>query len=678
MAFRTRLLVLAVAALLGPALSASALTLVKDGQPVSAIVIADDATASALAAADELQYHLKKMSGAEVPIITDADAPKDADTTVILIGRSALTDQLGVDYAAIAPEGYIIKTSGNALMIVGDDAGGEGKTAEEVGEPEVRKGSLFGVYGFLQDQLGCRWIWPGPTGEHVPQQAAVEVSDLDVADAPALERRHMRLMMHRDFQDADKLFDRALAKDEMSKQERLWYMRIRMGRHAEGPQGHSFRNFWEKYSATDSDIFALLPSGKRGYAGRPGVVKMCVANPKLWDLLTEQFRAAHANNPNNHALQACEADGRAGHCTCDLCKAFDATQYNLPQDVLDALDQDLYDDLAPQKDGIPGTLSTRYAKFLNEMCRRVKAIDPEGYVTMYAMTRLRETPIGVKMEPNLMVNYVGFNNYPLTPSERAAERRDFTGWITTGTKVVLRPNAPHYAGDGMPYNISREMGDDFQFALDNGLVQAEFDSMLGYWASWGPTHYILPRMMWEGKVRDPETLIAEWYSAFGPAQRPMRAYYDFWEAYIRSKYNDPATEANMVKLSEGFTRGGMRAGRLLGIADVYTPEVLAQARALLDEAQAVDAPESVKHKIANVEMNQTNAELTAKVARLAQAARTDATVVPELDAARTALLEHRRAIATRNAVNVYWETQYEIQNGDPFGWKTLPEFNAAK
>jgi hypothetical protein len=658
-----------VMALLLPVVSASALTLVKDGAPTSVIVIADDATASALAAADELQYHLKKMSGAELPVVTDADDPKDA--ALILLGRSALTDKLGVDYASIAPEGYLIKTVGNALVIVGDDAGGEGKPATEVRNAEIRAGTLFGVYGFLQDQLDCRWIWPGPTGESIPQQATVELGEIDVKDEPAIERRHMRLMMHRPFADADKLFDRAPVMAQMENEERQWYLRVRMGRHADGPQGHSFRNYWEQYKDTNPDIFALLPSGKRGYAGRPGVVKMCVANPKLWDLLTERFREAHAKNPNDHALQCCEADGRAGHCTCDLCKAWDATQDNLSQKILDALDQDLYDDLAPQKDGIPGTVSTRYAKFLNEMCRRVREIDPEGYVTMYAMTRLRETPIGVKMEPNLMVNYVGFNNYPLTPAERAAERRDFTGWISPGVKVVLRPNAPHYAGDGMPYNIAREMGDDFQFALDHGLVQAEFDAMLGYWASWGPTHYILPRMMWEGKDRDPEELISEWFSAFGHAQRPIRAYYDYWEAYIRSKYNDPATEELAVEI--GARIRSPRGGRLLNIANVYTPEVLAKARALLDNAVEVAAacPESVKEKVANVEMNQANAELTAKVARLALAALDDPAIQPELVAARQELLEHRRSIATRDAVNVYWETQYEIQNADPFGWKTM-------
>lgn len=667
------LFTITVAVLLATTMPASAVTLVVDGEPTSVIVIAEDATAAARTGAAELQYHIEQMSGATLPIVTAGEATSIAEGTArILVGRSALTDALDVDLSDLPPEGFLVKTVGDALVLAGDDAGGEGKPAEATQDPQVRAGSAFAVYDFLQDDLGCQWIWPGPTGEHIPRRATIETSELDVVEGPALERRHMRLMMHRDFPHADRLYDRAI--DNMSDQERQWYLRMRLGRHAEGPRGHSFSSHWETYKDTKPEIFALLPSGERGYVGSPRRVKMCVANPVLHDLLIEEFKAAREQNPNHRVMHLCEADGRAGHCTCERCQAWDVTKDNLSADVLEELPADLYADLEPQRDGSPAMLSTRYAKFINEMARRVREIDPDAYVTMYAMTRLRETPIGVTMEPNVMVNYVGFNNYPLTPAERTAERRDFTGWLTPETKVVLRPNAPHYAGDGMPYNIVHEMIDDFAFALDRGLVQAEYDAMLGYWASWGPTYYVLPRMMWEGKNVDPEKLIEEWFSAFGPAQRPMRSYYDFWEQHIRAFHNRPGVDDEALALGEG--RGGPRAGRLLAFADIYTPEVLAEARSLLDEARAAaeGAADGVLEKIENIEMNQRNAELTAEVARLARAVWDDSSGETELASARESLLDHRRSIATRNAVNVYWMTQYEALQGDPFGWKTLPAY----
>lgn len=656
--------------------SAAGLTLVQDGEPRSIIVLSSEPTASAKLASTELQDFLQKMSGAVVPIVSAEDATQSNDQAMILVGRSRLTDALGVDLSKVPAEGYLIRTMGRALVLAGDDTGGKGLPVEAVTDGDVRTGTLYAVYGFLSNELGCRWIWPGPTGEHVPKRSTVEVGSLDVVDAPALERRHMRLMMHRPMPDADRLFSQD--RQALSDQERQWYLRMGLGRHADGPEGHSFKTFWDEYSQTLPEIFALLPSGERGYVGKPSRVKMCVGNPVLWDLLTERFEQARQEDPSVHALQACEADGRRGHCTCDLCRAMDATLESLSPEVLESLPQNLYTMLEPESDGLPGSVSTRYAKFLNEMCRRVRSVDPDGFVTMYAMTRLRQTPIGVTMEPNLMVNYVGFNSYPLTPAERAAERRDFMGWVSSGAMVVLRPNAPHYAGDGMPYNISREMADDFVFALNHGLVQAEYDAMLGYWASWGPTYYVLPRLMWEGRDADPEQLITEWYEAFGPARREMRAYYDFWEQHIRSVYNQPGWTAHAVSLGEG--RGGPRAGRLLSISDVYTPAVLDQAQALLDAAVAAasDADPSVARMIENIQLNQQNAVLTARVAALVRASWDDPSQAAALSTARQELLAFRRSIAQRNAVNVFWETQYEIQNGDPFGWKSTPQYVAAR
>jgi len=50
---------------------AEPLTLVQDGQPTAAIVLAAEPTRAAQFAAAELQYHLRKMTGATVPMVTD-------------------------------------------------------------------------------------------------------------------------------------------------------------------------------------------------------------------------------------------------------------------------------------------------------------------------------------------------------------------------------------------------------------------------------------------------------------------------------------------------------------------------------------------------------------------------------------------------------------------------------
>ena len=54
---------------------AKTLTLVRDGKPSCVIVLGSEASPSEQRGAQELQAHLKQMSGAELPIISDRSSP---------------------------------------------------------------------------------------------------------------------------------------------------------------------------------------------------------------------------------------------------------------------------------------------------------------------------------------------------------------------------------------------------------------------------------------------------------------------------------------------------------------------------------------------------------------------------------------------------------------------------
>jgi hypothetical protein len=640
-----------------PVSSAAGLTLVKDGAPVSVIVIADPAPEAAKVGAEELQYHLKKMSGATVPIVTSDQAPADG-AAMVLIGKSPQTDALGIDPSGLAPEGYMIKTVGNALVIVGDDAKDPAAALRKA--MSEYHGSLMGVYALLEDQFGCHWIWPGEIGEYVPARATVEIGDLDIVDEPALQRRHIRLVLNKGVGPSgnENLIGSA-ALEQLKTDETVWYRRMRLGRSAQPPRGHSFTDWYEKYKDTpDSQVFALLPNGTRGPADvkRPKYMKMCVANPRFWEMQLEQFKAQFERNPNNHLLSCCENDGSSGFCTCDLCKAWDATTENLPEDVLNDLDPNLYERLTPRKDGLPTSLSTRYAKWYNELARRVKEIDPDGIVTAYAYTRYRDMPIDVKLEPNMIVGYVGFNGYPRTPAQRALDRRDYMAYAQPGIKLYIRPNLPHYTGNGHPYNVARDAAEDLQFVMAHGTYMTDYDSMNGYWAAWGPTFYVLPRLMWEGPEASIEQVIDEWYNAFGPAERKVRDYYDFWEKYIYWIKTAP----------DGQERRS--------VEDVYSQDIIDQARELLDQAveAGANADDGVKARIENVAMCLRNTELTVNALKLA-AKPTD--VEENKTALKAALVELnalRRSIAPRNVVNVYKLTDGEMNRGGYWKGAKLP------
>ena len=90
--------------------------------------------------AEELQKFLEEMSGARLPIVTDARRP---DGDLVLVGDSKQLQKLGlqIPFANLGTEGFVLRTEGKHLVIAG------GK----------QRGTLYGVYAFLE-KLGCRWF----------------------------------------------------------------------------------------------------------------------------------------------------------------------------------------------------------------------------------------------------------------------------------------------------------------------------------------------------------------------------------------------------------------------------------------------------------------------------------------------------------------------------------------
>ncbi|MDD5706569.1 MAG: hypothetical protein PHR35_11635, partial [Kiritimatiellae bacterium] len=80
------------------------LTLVKDGAPAAAIVLAAQPTRAAQLAAFELQHHVRLITRATLPIVSE-------DATVpgvrILVGESGATRALGLANDGFGPQEYL-------------------------------------------------------------------------------------------------------------------------------------------------------------------------------------------------------------------------------------------------------------------------------------------------------------------------------------------------------------------------------------------------------------------------------------------------------------------------------------------------------------------------------------------------------------------------------------------
>jgi len=616
------------------------LTLVRNGQPTSVIVTRDRPTEGQSQAVDELQEHIRLMSGATLPVVPEQRVQPDSSKVLILVGQGKLVKRLGVDTTKLEPETFLVKTSDNALILAGDDGGSKSN---------ARTGTLWAVYDFLQDQLGCRWIWPGEIGRVVPRRQTIQVGDLDVQETPFIKIRDIRMTVqdkHRAAYEKEglgRLLDLGKTYDRISEDERVWLRRMRMGRSFRLSYGHAFTDWWEKYRDTHPDIFALQPNGKRqpSKSSKPEFVKMCVSNPKLWELQLAPIKKYAEEGARGLWLNACENDGSGGFCTCSQCRAWDADP-NAQTAVVGTVEDGSDVDGLQGRGDLPENLSDRYARWYNELAVRARQFDPEVRVIAYAYSRYRSPPLKLdQIEPNVWIGYVGFNAYPRMADYRQMSVNEWLGWSRRGATVFLRSNSFFYYGEGAPFVASHQLAEDMKFQVENGLRATDFDCLQGYWATTGPSYYLLARLLWDTGA-DPDVVLEEFYGAFGPAKAVVKEYFDYWEDFTVRLGNDP-----------GFAELN-RADRMRAYPKVYGRDAFTKARAILAKAEPLlsrASPEE-RERFRNIELGLQHGTLL--VEALADGKTSSG-------AAGKELMDFRRQIAGRNVVNVYWTTSKEMR-----------------
>ncbi|NLZ02947.1 MAG: hypothetical protein GXY25_20695 [Pirellulaceae bacterium] len=134
------------------------------------IVIPSEPIESEIYAAEELQHFLAEATGCELPLRRKAEA----DERHFFVGQSdaMLASNVGFDTSMMGDEDLRILVRGENLAIAG-------------GRP---RGTLYGVYAFLEDYLGVRFLTPDHT--HVPKITEEHpLDEIDYSYRPPLSFR---------------------------------------------------------------------------------------------------------------------------------------------------------------------------------------------------------------------------------------------------------------------------------------------------------------------------------------------------------------------------------------------------------------------------------------------------------------------------------------------------------
>ena len=456
---------------------AGEVVLAENGQSAYQIVVADNASPSTRHGAEELQSFLEQMTGAKLPIISDRQpmGPKE-----IILGDNAHLRKLGVaiDFAALGREGYVIRTVGEHLVIAGGQL----------------RGNMYGVYGFLEDHLGCRWFAPGVS--RIPKSARLAIGPIDDRQVPALEYREPFVF---------ECFDGDwCARNRMnSANGRLEEKHGGKVAFADGFFVHTFARLAppDKYFKEHPEYFSLV-KGQRmnGYA------QLCCTNPDVIRICTEGIREAMRRQPQATVFSVSQNDCDK-HCECPNCQA-----------------------LAKQEDSQMAPV----LQLVNRVAEAVEKEFPDKIVETLAYQWTRRAPKTLRPRPNVVVRLCSIEccfSHPLAACNSEQNRTfcaDVEAWAEVAPRLWVWDYTTDFAHYLLPFPNRRVLGPNIRFFVAHnvkGIFEEDTPDTTNseLWALGG---YVMAKCLWNPNY-DSNVAIGDFLEGYyGKAAGPIRAYLD--------------------------------------------------------------------------------------------------------------------------------------------------------
>jgi hypothetical protein len=499
----------------------SQVKVVTNNTPQAIVVIADNPSATAKFAAKELVEHISLATGITLRIVSESNLQEDPFTR-LYIGETKAAAKQGVDIKRLPRETFVMRSVGNDLFIVGHESEAD---PIDPGNPNI--GTLFGVYEFLENYVGVRWLWPGNLGTFVPRVQTIEIPAVNQIEKPALHFRYMRNHGHsikENSLNARLGFSPHVAQQYHEALE-LLYRRHRMGGlDAMPPTGHN-KIDWQKYGETHPEWFALTSDGQRGNP-TPGEedpqVSLCVTNEELQDFIVDQW--------DGKSTLVVGPEDSPGRCLCKDCRAWDAPQ----PETLPWFAKLMYTD--DDNDVFYGQTSDRYARFWKIIHEKASKRNPDVLVSVSFLYENEFTaPVNdIRLGKDFFGEFVQWRDphlryFPMPDAAFEWIQEQWLGWKRTGIRMAYRPN---YLHDGyvMPHFETRQSGKFFKFAYEQGMEGTDFDMNTGQWAVQGLRLYMHLRLHSDPEL-EIETIRQEYFQAFGPAAKSVEQYFDYWEKY---------------------------------------------------------------------------------------------------------------------------------------------------
>jgi len=447
------------------------------------IVIAPDAIASEAFAAEQFQHLYLKASGHKLPIVTSVDRP---DRHVFIgPGKLLLASNVAFRSQGMGEEDLRIVIGKGNIAIAG------GRT----------RGSLYGVYTFLEDYLNVRFLTVDHT--HVPPVGDWRViGPLDVTYHPPLDFRWIDYGEVRDvFTDAARTFD-------SRRRCNIDIADARFGGNTKRVLiNHAFKSLipLEKYAEEHPEYIAMIDGKRQLVKGADGGGQPCLTNPDVLRIVIRAVLEMLEKNPEQVNVEVAQNDNSL-YCRCPQCAAID------------------------RREGTPmGSLLT----FVNAVADEVAAKHPNVEVGTLAYRYSRKSPKTIKPRPNVQVQLCSYEcSITKAINDPSSNRngpfcRDFSQWGQICNDIRIWTYVSNFENFLLPCPNLRVLETNFRFFVAGGArgiycegphrgpMGAQF-SELG--------NYVMSRLAWNPNLNGND-LIDEFVDLhYGKAAPPIRRF----------------------------------------------------------------------------------------------------------------------------------------------------------
>jgi hypothetical protein len=451
------------------------------------IVVSPQALPSERYAAEEFQSHFAQASGYSLPIVQTTDRP---DRHVFIGPSEALqASPVGFSVDEFGPEDLRIIIRDQNIAIAG-------------GRP---RGTLYGVYTFLEDYLGVRFLTPDHT--HVPPVGAWRVvGPVDRFYHPPLGFR----WSYYGETNQNPVFATRRRVNTVTDEARLG------GKTGRSLISHSFGSQIPsaKYGQEHPEYYCEIDGQRRAQGNDWYDSEPCLTNPDVLRIVTEAVLAELQAHPERENVSVSQNDNDK-YCRCAQCAAID------------------------QREGTPmGSLLT----FVNAVADEVAKVHPNVKVGTLSYWYSRKPPKTLKPRPNVQIQLCSIECCLIHPIDdpncpkNVPFHRDMVQWGQLCDDIAIWNYNTNFSNYLLPcpnlrviepnirYFVAHQAKGIFMQAAGNALG-AEFSDL---------RNYLISSLLWDpnrsGQQVIDEFLNLHYGRAAGPIRRFINLVHDHAEA----------------------------------------------------------------------------------------------------------------------------------------------------